>query len=690
MSRKRQRRPERKPAEATPPPAAPRRSLRLSALPWWAVAVLAGLAAALLFGDDLLFVQGNPQFLDHAGNALLTAADGYHYLYLADAAQRVGAPGFALPGLAFLALHLSNLLGVGLLRVACWLPPLLAVLLGPAMVLLSRSLGLSRGAALLAALAACAAPYWHARSNLGYFDTDCLIPPLVLLACWGLLRFTLGDGPRRWAGLALSAISLAWLRWWWGPSALPLAGGLVGAYALTVFAPSARWERWPKALLLAAGLALAGLFLLRHDLPLPGALGQIFEFAAAHLHLVTHQQAAPVQVGATIGELKSVGILGLGEITLAQAWILVPALAGLALLAVRQWPGMLQLLPLLGLGGLSLASVRFAIFLGPLLGLGLGALVDRGWAWTARLGARSAAARAGVVLLGLGLVAPAVQQGLTLKFPPPFTAQETFLAEALGREAGARGESGSVAWLWWDYGYLVNYYARMEPLFHGGSQDPDSCFRAAFPLALADPPLAAGWMRALARGGAGALGQLSDRLRGEPQALEFLARALPAPQDFPALAAAAGLPDPGAWMTRLFPAAPVYLYLPLPMLDRLPVLWEFSLAHMPGAPPAAPEFLARPRGQVRVDPSRGLAAVDGRELPLSLVVHVLPQGVQVRSLGRAGHILVDVAGLPRLYLLQQDYGRSLLFRLLFTAPRDTPGFACLAYDSRVGGVWRVE
>ncbi len=144
------------------------------------------------------------------------------------------------------------------------------------------------------------------------------------------------------------------------------------------------------------------------------------------------------------------------------------------------------------------------------------------------------------------------------------------------------------------------------------------------------------------------------------------------------------------WRQRLFPAAPVYLYLPLPMLDRLPVLWEFSLAHVPGAPPAVPEFLAKPRSQVQVDPAGGLAVADGRQLPLSLAVQVLPQGVQVAPLGRSGHILLDVAGLPRLYLLQQDYARSLLFRLLFTNPVDTPRFRNVAYDSRVGGVWRVE
>jgi hypothetical protein len=80
----------------------------------------------------------------------------------------------------------------------------------------------------------------------------------------------------------------------------------------------------------------------------------------------------------------------------------------------------------------------------------------------------------------------------------------------------------------------------------------------------------------------------------------------------------------------------------------------------------------------------------GRQLPLSLEVRVLPQGVEVAPTGQAGHILVNVAGLPRLYLLHQDYARSLLFRLLFTAPQGTPGFRSLAYDSRVGGVWRVE
>ncbi|MEW5775120.1 MAG: STT3 domain-containing protein, partial [Thermodesulfobacteriota bacterium] len=344
MSRKRSRRPDRKPPESPSPPAASRRPLRLPDLPWWAVVLLAGLAAALLFADDLAFVLGNSQFLDHAGNPLLTAADGYHYLYLADAAQRVGAPGFALPGLSFLALQASDLLGADLLRTAFWIPPVLAALLGPAVALLARELGLSRGGALLAALLACAAPYWHARSNLGYFDTDCLIAPLVLLAGWAVLRFGLGGGARRWACLGLAAACLVLLRWWWGSSALPVAAGFAGAYAASIVAPSSRPERLAKAALLAGGLALAGLFALRHTLPAPGFLAGFFESAAAHLDLVVHRQAAPMQVGATIGELKAVGLAGLAEITVGRVWVLVPALAGLALLAARQWPRMLLLL----------------------------------------------------------------------------------------------------------------------------------------------------------------------------------------------------------------------------------------------------------------------------------------------------------------------------------------------------------
>jgi hypothetical protein len=686
MSRKRAKRRESNPAVPSSPE---RKPLRLPAPPGWTLGLLALLAAGLLFADDASFLRGNPQFLDHTGRLLLTAADGYHYLALSDAAQRVGAPGFALPGLSYLALQLSNLLGADLLRVAFWLPPLLAIFLAPALVLLGREVGLSRGSALLAAVLACAAPYWHARSNLGYFDTDCLIAPLVVLAGWGMLRFGQGGEPRRWAGLALAASCLLLLRWWWGASAWPVAAGFAGAYALSVATPSSRAERLAKVALLAGGVCLAALFALRHAVPLPGFLAGFFESVASHVNLVIHEQAAPVQVGSTIGELKALGLAGLGEVILGYPWILVPALAGLAVLVARQWPQMLLLLPLLGLGGLSLASVRFAIFLGPLLGLGLGALADAGWAEASRLGTRTALARAGVVLVALALAGPAVQQALTLKFPPPFTAPETALAAALGREAAARGETGSVAWLWWDYGYLVDYYARMEPLFDGGSQEPGSCFRAAFPLALADPALAAGWMKALARDGGGTLASLNGLLGRQP-AMELLVSALPQPGTFGDLAAAAKLPDAEKWRTRLFPSSPVYLYLPLPMLDRLPVLWRFAASEVPGAPADAPEFLAKPRSQVRLNPGRGSAAVDGRELPLSLVVQVLPQGVQLQSLNQAGQILVDVAGLPRLYLLHQDYARTLLFRLLFTAPLNTPGFRNVAYDSRVGGVWRVE
>lgn len=678
-------------ADPIPEPKAPVRSpLRLPAVPWRAAHVLAGLLGLALYMDDFLFVRGNPLFLDHAGGPLLTAADGYHYLALAAEASLSGAPALSLPGLPALGLALSRLFAADLVQVAFFLPPALSLFLGPAVTLLARGLGLSRGAAVLAAALACAAPYWHARAGLGYFDTDCLIVPLVLLAGLGLVRFAEQPGRGRWAWMGLCAAGCGLLRWWWGPVAAGVAGGFAGGYAVSFFLPAPRLERWAKLGLLAAGAGLLAGFLLRHALPLPETLSMAFNFVASHLELVAHDQAGPVQVSGTIGELKALGLADLGQVAAGAAWVLFPALAGLALLAVRQWRRMLLLAPILALGLGALASVRFAIFLSPFLGLGLGALADLGWAAALRLGPRAGVARAAVVLACLALAAPALGLAITARFPPPFTAQETALAAALGREAAARGESGAVVWLWWDYGYLVRYYAGLEPLFHGGSQDPGASFRAALPLAAADPALAAAWMRALARNGEDTLTGLSNQLGGPAQALDFLDKALVAPGDFPALASSAQLPAEGRWQARLFPGTPVYLYLPLPMLDRLPVLWRFAAEGRGAAPAGAPEFLVQPRGAVQVDESRGLALAGGRELPLSLAVRVLPEGVGLRSYGRPGSVLVDVHFLPRLYLLQQDYASSLLFRLLFTAPQGTEHFRSVAYNSRVGGVWRVE
>lgn len=689
MSRKRRKGGGRAADRSLEPQAPARGPLRLPTVPWRAAHVLAALLGLALYVDDFLFVRGNPLFLDHAGALLLTAADGYHYLALAAEAKLSGAPALSLPGLAALGLVLSRLLAADLVQVAFFLPPALSLLLGPAVTLLARGLGLSRGAALLAALLACAAPYWHARAGLGYFDTDCLIVPLALLAGLGLLRFAEGSGPRRWAWLGGLAAGLGLLLWWWGPVAGAVAGGFAGAYAASLFLPSTRAERRTKLGLLAAGAALLAGFLLRDVLPLPGTLASAFSFVASHLELVAHDQTGPVQVAGTIGELKALGLADLGQVTAGAAWVLSPALAGMALLAARQWRRMLLLAPILALGLGALASVRFAIFLSPLLGLGLGALADFGWGAALRLGPRAGAARAAVVLAGLALAVPAVRQAITTKFPPPFTAQETSLAAALGREAAARGESGAVVWLWWDYGYLVRYYAGLEPLFHGGSQDPGASFRAALPLAAADPSLAAAWMRALAREGEESMTALDHRFGGRTGAMDFLAKVLTVPADFPALAAAAGLPRE-FWQARLFPGTPVYLYLPLPMLDRLPVLWRFAAEGRGAAPDGAPEFLVQPRGAVQVDESRGLALAGGRELPLALAVHVLPEGVGLRPYGRPGRVLVDVHFLPRLYLLQEDYAGSLLFRLLFTAPQGTAHFRSVAYNSRVGGVWRVE
>ncbi len=156
-------------------------------------------------------------------------------------------------------------------------------------------------------------------------------------------------------------------------------------------------------------------------------------------------------------------------------WILLPALAGYIYLAWQR-PAFLVFLPLLGLGlAAARIGIRFVMYASPVLGLGLGlggALLLR------RCFPRARTVNLLVMALAGGLVIWSSWDVIRTYRPQPVLPQ--FYVNTLIELAPLLPPQARL-WLWWDYGYAVQFYTRRATYGDGGYRP----WRLLYPMALA-------------------------------------------------------------------------------------------------------------------------------------------------------------------------------------------------------------
>ena len=230
----------------------------------------------------------------------------------------------------------------------------------------------------------------------------------------------------------------------------------------------------------------------------------------------------------------------------------------------------------------------------------------------------------------------------------------------------------TVLWTWWDYGYFFQYLTGMKPFFDGGSQTPATCFTAAYPLMQSDQDVAALWMRHFAT----VRPRLDLTRKGEGWA-GYVAEV------------EASLP-----LTRSGPS--VAVVIPAQTYAATGFLYAFAHAFGTEVPPVVNrlEFFGK----------EGFA-YDGTANTVTV-----PEAMVERGYDSVGAVLdatgrtpedYDLAALPDPYLVfsrdadflavtDRAVVGSVLFRLLGLFEYDRRLFEPVSFDSRTGGVWRVN
>lgn len=455
---------------------------------------------------DLFFYEGRP---------LLVGMDAYYYLRLTkDLLEhryhlkdelRPGLRPSPPPLLVVITALLKKITNVPLEWWAFFLPPLFASFLVFPLYLWGR---LFQGplTAFGASLLGGGTFYWYTRTSLGRFDTDALLPFFVFLIPYLFLRIA-QKGLSKTRGLALLVLTILFV-WWWPPAKIMIFPLLFLSYGATWPLVEGPKKRRRGLALLAAFLSLGLFFLPFHFFP-PWVVPYLRE-GKELLFMLLGRPIGPIVV--RISELRPPDLSFLSEALGPHIIFPLGGLGGLFFLAYKRARFFFVLLFPLLLALLSFWARRFFIYVVPFYAWGWAFLCSVSFSCSRK---RLWALFFGVLFCFLVLLnaIPCLQKTML----PVVDRNFVSLVSTLKEKTPPR----TLVWCWWDYGYLVQYYAERPTLADGGFQQPWRILVLSRPLGMKDEERARRWIKLFVQAGPELFKELVSHL-GVRKTLELL------------------------------------------------------------------------------------------------------------------------------------------------------------------------
>ena len=443
------------------------------------------------------------------GRPIFTAYDSYYFARLAeDYKLGVFEPGGVdklrfvpdyvtypqvIPFYSWLFAKLSALTGKPIENLSFWLIPLLAVLFAVPLVLL---LLLSEAplAGLAGAVVGALSLIYVIRTGLNRLDTDSIV--LFSFVSTPLAVFLASKAKtEREKYLYFLLLAVFSNLFYWGYQHPDLNFVLWGASILFWLAPiGLTWlERRKFELTPFKDKTLwkdLGLLTLAFN---PYFLYVGFSALLYRLGHYVFQFGKPIEgdfpnVQISISELQKMDISQISQLTVGNEILVYLSFAGLILFAIFRFRVFLLLLPTLLIGLLSLKGAsRFAMFLAPMLGIGLGFLLDLLWGYLKnRLQLEEI--KETITLSGLAVLLSAIlafANSNSFKFKPTPIMNSAIASAFI--EIGRQTPPNAWVYTWWDYGYAIQYYARRATFHDGGSQYSPKTYFVALGFTSPDP-----------------------------------------------------------------------------------------------------------------------------------------------------------------------------------------------------------
>jgi len=604
---------------------------------------------------------------------------------------------------------LISVLAAGVARATntslCWIGAVLPAVLGPLLViplyLFARFYG-GTVCGLFACLVAVLYPFYIVRSNLGRFDTDCLILTFSLGAAYLFMRFGLTRSPARYVYVFAGAVLSALFMWWWDqtPAAVCALTGLPLLTALVFFYRPQLREGLIFYGILILGIATA-LVYIDPSLPLH-ILGRLWrEF----LYITKEQSGIFPNVGTTISEQK---VPTFPDIVRATTYSVLPfffAAAGFLLLLWRRRAHALFLLPLVIISFLAFTTAnRFILFMVPLVALGTGYAA----ACICRLlqRARPLNTVICVVIAALLAVPLYLHNAKSTRLPK----EHGFMVKAMHMIREKTPED-AVIWAWWDHGYALTYYSRRATINDGSIHGGELTVYNAIPYAATSCRLAANFMQFYVSRGMQGFYRINRQFGGKGgRGLQFIkdilaagpesARAMIEQADLQPVRECATTDD---WLEFFFPETtrPIYLVCDN-LLSRTAHWWYWFGTWDTGAKKGThPRFKAcsrisfnkktiRAAGNISIDRATGIAGQNTGRYPLSRIeLHSRNGSRTLNNYGRAGLRFEFNRQYRNGAIMDADIAESVFSRLFIREQPDPAYFMPVINSPPYFQLWKV-
>ena len=410
--------------------------------------------------------------------------------------------GASIPTLAFL---LSKILPVSLNSITIYMSVFLAPLVAVPIILIAREYKIL-GTGIIAALLACVLPGYYIRTLGGYFDSDMLNIVLPMLIIWALIRLTQNSSQQN---LILPAVFMALYSWWY-PSSYSLNLAITGMFLFYALIFDRRNEINYKAIilmlvaiinfdayyggdliivnyiLLLKIVLIASLYFVMVKIPSSqnkkilwvlgvlvivlfiyfGGLTPVISQLRIYIEKDAGQVSETLHFYGVRNTVNEVANADLGRFIMYSSgniFILICAMAGLIFMFIK-FRSFILALPMLLLGLLAfVGGARFIMYITPMVAFGFAYFV---YFILNYFEIRSWLKNSMMVLLACSAII------MSLDFIYKFRVSPVLLKSSIAPLAELKNKASREDYVlsWWDYGYLIRYYADVKTVADPGSR----------------------------------------------------------------------------------------------------------------------------------------------------------------------------------------------------------------------------
>ncbi|WP_027720312.1 hypothetical protein [Maridesulfovibrio zosterae] len=460
----------------------------------WSVTILIVICAAAL---SFILVKHNLQFLIEKGlhlNGIPLPCNNDSYYFL-DQAYSLSERGVRFTGVfsdqrqsILLPYLLSFLAGTDkllMMGVGSYAGPVLGLFMLLAVLpwgIQSRSPAVM----ILSSLLALCAPYWLNRTQVGFLDTDSLVPGFCYFALFCVFKFSsVRSRLSIWVATYLGTVFFLWF--WWRPGAM---FSICFIFLYLIYPSRNRVDTCIKIALLVFVLVVGGL-----------AIGGYSPFAKYMAYVSAHAKLAfgggsISLLSDSIVELQNISPWDLLRKSYGLPALILPAIYGLFIYILSSRSQGVFLGSTFLFGGVACISQRFIPLFIPAASFFAAYGIVSFCSFICERAEHFFPAvlkkkNAFLLLCGTCILLLSIFNAYRHDLESYFTPEDFVLAKLIRKNT----RLDSLVWTWWDYGYFFKFLTGREVLFDGGSQSKATCFLAAYPLIQQDMSVAASWMK---------------------------------------------------------------------------------------------------------------------------------------------------------------------------------------------------